>query len=252
MTKLLTVQNDAKTVKSEGLGYLTGIQYFSPAKLSGYEMCAYRSLGCTLGCLNTAGRAAIFPAIADARMWRTKLFMEQRTVYIAQLKAEILSLIKRANRLGLKPCVRLNGTSDLGWEKIRLFPVTDAEGCSKNVSVMERFPEVQFYDYTKSVSRMLAYMRGEMPANYHLTFSRSETNDALCAMILARGGNVAVVYGVKRHRPLSATWLGYKVVDGDQADARFLDVKGVVVGLRAKGKAKKDGTGFVLQERRAA
>ena len=252
MTKLLTVQNDAKTVKSEGLGYLTGIQYFSPAKLSGYEMCAYRSPGCTLGCLNTAGRAAIFPAIADARMWRTKLFMEQRTVYIAQLKQEILALIKRANRLGLKPCVRLNGTSDLGWEKIRLFPVTDADGLSKNVNVMERFPEVTFYDYTKGAARMIAYLRGGMPKNYHLTYSRSEFNEAHCTMVLARGGNVAIVYNIKRHRPLPATWCGYKIIDGDQADARFLDVKGVVVGLRAKGKAKKDSTGFVLQERRAA
>lgn len=135
------------------------------------------------------------------------------------------------------PAVRLNGTSDLPWENVK-----GADG----KTIMEQYPNVQFYDYTKNPSRMDQYIKGGMPKNYHLTFSRSETNDAATMQILKDGGNAAVVFDTKRGRPLPTEWNGYKVIDGDETDVRFLDDKSTVIGLRAKGKAKKDTTGFVL------
>ena len=83
----------------------------------------------------------------------------------------------------------------------------------------------------------------EFPSNYHLTFSRSETNDKLCEMVLEMKGNVAVVF----RNQLPETWKGYEVINGDENDLRFLDKQGVVVGLIEKGMAKKDETGFVQE-----
>lgn len=122
---------------------------------------------------------------------------------------------------------------------------------------MAKFPDVQFYDYTKSPRRMLAFVRGKLPANYHLTFSRSECNEPAALDTLSLGGNVAVVFDTKRGAALPATWHGYPVIDGDGSDARFADGgapqgqasigrTGVVVGLRAKGRARSDRGGFVV------
>jgi hypothetical protein len=112
---------------------------------------------------------------------------------------------------------------------------------NKKKSIIALFPHVQFYDYTKNPSRMKKYLRGEMPANYHLTFSRSECNHETCLEILEMGGNVAAVF-----EKMPETWCGKEVISGDDHDLRFLDKTGVVVGLKAKGKAKKDLSGFVV------
>lgn len=172
--------------------------------------------------------------VQQSRIRKTKWFFEDRYGFLSELCADLGRASKRASRKGMTPAVRLNLTSDIAWEHIR-FPIS-------NMSLIEMFPAIQFYDYTKSVKRMMRFLNGEMPDNYHLTFSRSESNDHEVAKILGAGGNAAVVFGSK----LPARWRGKRVVDGDQSDLRFLDPANVVVGLIAKGEAKKDTSGFVI------
>jgi len=107
---------------------------------------------------------------------------------------------------------------------------------------MDAFPDVQFYDYTPDPVRMSEFLAGELPSNYHLTFSRKEDNQSICDSIMASGGNVAAVF----RDSLPKIWKGKKVVDGDDTDLRFLDPKNVIVGLVEKGLAKKDESGFVI------
>jgi hypothetical protein len=223
--KLLSVSADAKTVKGEKKGYLTGILYLAPASSSGTNVCPNASPGCIRGCLNTAGRAAIFPAILKARVRKTRELFADREAFIAQLAKDIRSLERRAQRQGLTACVRVNGTSDLPWLALRMA---------------REFPRVQLYDYSKNPR----VWERQLP-NYHITFSLSETNLPQALETLAHSCNVAVVFNTKKGQPLAATWHGYRVIDGDVSDLRFLDEFGVVVGLRAKGKAKKDCSGFV-------
>jgi hypothetical protein len=225
--KLLGINGDAKTVKGTKYGFLTGILYLAPAKISGHEVCPSRSEGCTAGCLFTAGRGA-YSSVQSARIRKTQLLFNNRFEFLKILDDDIRLLKIKADKQGLKPCVRLNGTSDLGWE-----------GFAKEL--MEKYPDVQFYDYTKVPSRMLRYLDGKFPANYHLTFSKSESNDDDVAMVLHNGGNVAVVFKNKPEK-----YNGYTVVDGDQSDLRFLDGANVIVGLKAKGKARRDTSGFVV------
>lgn len=154
---------------------------------------------------------------------------------MSDLRIEIGKAIKSAARKSLTPCFRLNLTSDIPWENMKKGSKT---------SVIEEFPEVNFYDYTKGFPRMMAWLHGKMPDNYHLTFSRSEeTSDDRIKKILSLGGNVAVVF----RGSLPKTYLGFPVVDGDENDLRFKDEKGVIVGLVEKGLAKKDETGFVVE-----
>jgi len=224
--KLLSVGTDAKTVKGEKKGYLTGILYLAPANTSGINVCAAATSGCKLGCLNLAGRAQIFPAIIQGRIRKTRQLFADREAFKSQLRKDIAALVRKADREGLIPCVRLNGTSDLPWLAL---------------SLAREFPAIQFYDYTKLP---MAHTR-TLP-NYHLTFSHSESNDAECLNALRNGLNVAVVFAVKRGHVLPDYWQGFKVIDGDVSDLRFLDTPGTVVGLRAKGPAKRDYSGFVV------
>lgn len=223
--RLLTVSADAKTVKGEKQGFLTGILYLAPSDLSGRNVCAKATEGCKAGCLFTAGRAAFTPSINRARISKTHYLFANRTEFLDNLRKDITALLRKAKRESLTPCVRINGTSDLPWIALEL----SAE-----------FPTVQFYDYTKLPK---PYTRTR--PNYHLTFSHSETNLADCLDSLQHGVNVAVVFDTKRKRPLPETWHGFPVIDGDLSDLRFTDESGVVIGLRAKGKARKDCTGFV-------
>lgn len=152
---------------------------------------------------------------------------------MAQIFKEIKSGVVKATKENKKLAIRLNTISDIAWEKIKID--------GKNV--FESFPNVQFWDYTKSPSRMSAFLAGEMPKNYHLTFSRSESNQKIVDSVLASGGNVAAVFRGK----LPETWQGKLVVSGDESDLRFKDASGVIVGLVEKGLAKKDKSGFVLE-----
>jgi hypothetical protein len=219
--KLLTTAN-YKTVKGEKLGYLTGILYLAPAKISGYEVCPARSAGCTTACLYTAGMGA-FSNVQQARIKKTKQFFEDRDNFLMQLRRDITALVRKAKKTNMTPAIRLNGTSDIEWVRF---------------GIMEEFPDVQFYDYTKVLGR-LSHLR---PANYHITFSRSESNQADVETALNLGFNVAAVFN-----KLPETYLGRPVINGDETDVRFADAKGVIVGLTAKGKAKKDLNNFVIK-----
>jgi hypothetical protein len=226
---LLSVNADAKTSKGTSFGFLTGILYMSPANQSGYEVCFWRSQGCTMACLDSAGRGA-FKNVREARFRKTKMFHEQRQEFMNTLRSDILKLVKEANSKNMTPCVRLNGTSDLPWEVYAL-------------ELMQEFPQVKFYDYTKGLTRMLRFCQGKMPENYHLTFSKSEENWKQCLQVLKAGGNVAAVFsGIMPDK-----YEEYEVINGDESDLRFLDKPRTIIGLKAKGKAKKDTTGFVLR-----
>lgn len=227
MQKLLNIDQNAKTKKGQAFGYLSGILYLAPANLSGHEVCQFRTPGCSAVCLNTSGRGA-FNSTQVARIKKTKALFDDRRAFEARLNKEIFNLKRSALRKGFEPCVRLNGTSDLDWTHI-----------------VAQNPDIQFYDYTKGVARMNDYLNGKLPKNYHLTFSLSENNLDKAKAILALGGNVAVVFNTKKGKPLPDNFHGFKIIDGDESDLRFLDEKGVVVGLRAKGKARKAKLGFV-------
>lgn len=234
--KLLSTGNP-KVLKGMSQGYNTYILHLAPANLSGYETCAKRTTGCTAACLNLAGRGGMFKkgettnVIQQARIRKTKMFFEQRQDFMLALKKDIELAIKQSKKLGLIPVFRLNGTSDLAWEKYDMIP---------GQNVFECFPDIQFYDYTKILGRKVKGI-----ANYHLTFSAADGNDADVYRAIAEGYNIATVFGLKKTEPMPETYLGRPVFNGDDSDLRFLDPKSVIVGLYAKGKAKKDTTGFV-------
>lgn len=233
---LLSVSKDSKTVKGEKLGILTGILYLAPANISGFEVCPKSTQGCRDACLFTAGRG-VYANVHDARVNKTKLFFEDREMFMHILVKDIHKLIRKAKREGLAPAVRLNGTSDIGFEKIAV--VVDDVAYR---SIMKAFPRVQFYDYTKVIGRNEAI---DLP-NYHLTFSLAEDNDNDAFKAIKQGYNVAVVMKLKKSDSKPETWMGYPVLDGDESDVRFNDPKGgYIVALTAKGKARTDTTGFV-------
>ena len=231
--KILGIDTNAKTVKGQLLNYMTGIVYLAPSKESGeFNTCPNASKGCREACLFTAGHGAM-REIKDARIAKTLAFYHNKDKWMTQLIKEISALVKKANNLGMTPCVRLNGTSDIPWERVR----------QNGMNIMEHFPHVQFYDYTKSFFRMVEFLKCSMPINYHLTFSRSEENEDKCLTVLNSGGNVAVVF---RKDFAPKDFYGKEVVNGDENDLRFLDKKNVIVGLTEKGRAKKDDKGFVV------
>jgi hypothetical protein len=233
--KYLTTEN-AKTSKGESLGYLTAILYLAPSYLSGNNVCPFASAGCIASCLFSAGMGA-FGNVKRARIAKTKAFFHSPKAFIEQIACDIAAAQRKADREGLTLCVRLNGTSDLPWEVF---------GGETGVSLMDRFPQITFYDYTKNPSRIRKFLAGKMPFNYSLTFSRSESNGATALQLASEGANVAVVFSTKKANGLPNSWGGREVVDGDVSDLRFLDARGRIVGLRAKGQAKKDMSGFVV------
>ena len=223
---------NAKTRKGEKLGWITFGIHLAPANLSGFNVCKDQSVGCSAACLNSAGRGAM-SSVQKARIAKTRLFFTSKTVFLVMLWDEVAKAIRKANKNKMQPCFRLNLTSDIPWEQIKL----------NGVSVFDAFPQVQFYDYTKSAKRMTSFVNGEMPKNYHLTFSRSESNGAIALAFLKSGGNVAMVF----RKSLPSVYYGHEVIDGDETDLRFLDGSGKIVGLKEKGLAKKDESGFVLE-----
>ena len=238
--KLLSTGNP-KVLKGMSQGYNTYILHLAPANLSGYETCAKRTLGCTEACLNLAGRGGMFKrgentnVIQQARIRKTKSFFENRVEFMATLVKDIELAIKQSKKMDLVPVFRLNGTSDLAWEK---YEVVRNGQLFRNI--FTAFPEVQFYDYTKILGRKVKEY-----SNYHLTFSAADGNDSDVLKAMNEGLNVAVVFGIKKTLPMPVDYLSRPVFNGDESDLRFLDPKGVIVGLYAKGKAKKDTTGFV-------
>ena len=227
MFKLLSTANP-KIQKGTKMGYLSFILHLAPSTLSGKNTCPKATKGCIAACLNTAGRGGMFKKgentnmIQKARIRKTELFFNDRATFMEQLEADIRKGIKMAATLGLKPAFRLNGTSDLSVEKW---------------GIIEKFPTVQFYDYTKVLGRKVSHL-----PNYHLTFSKADGNDADVAKALELGMNVAAVYDELPDGMFSA----------DETDLRFLDPKVGMIGLKAKGRAKKDYSGFVIRLKEAA
>ena len=222
MFKLLSTANP-KIQKGTKLGYLSFILHLAPSTLSGKNTCPKATPGCIAACLNTAGRGGMFKRgentnmIQKARIRKTKMYFEQREEFLTVLEADIRKAIKFAERKGLIPVFRLNGTSDLSVEKW---------------GIIEKFPTVQFYDYTKVLGRKVAHL-----PNYHLTFSKADGNDADVAEALLQGMSVVAVYDK----------IPAGVPSADETDLRFLDPKGTMLGLKAKGRAKKDYSGFVIR-----
>ena len=255
-----TPGSDAKSIHGQEIGLLTGVLYMAPSDISGrINVCAYASAGCRESCLFTAGHAGIIKtnettnAIIAARINRTLLFTDDRSTFWFKLVHDLTQLEIDAKRNEMLAAARLNGTSDLPWEKIRvLFYVGSIKIEAANI--FEMFPNITFYDYT-------AYPYAKrptesLPANYSLTFSRKETTtDQQVADELAHGRNVAIVFATVNSRDkvtgahlhaLPETYLGTPVINGDINDVRFYDPTGSIVGLRAKGKARKDKSGFVV------
>ena len=255
--KLLSVGADAKTSKGSKLHWLTGILYLAPASEAGRgNLCPHASAGCRSACLFTAGRGRMNP-VRTARVNKTLRWFDDRRAFLADLVRDIGKLESYCKRHGFRPAVRLNGTSDIPWENV----ILPDEGCS----LMALFPGVRFYDYTKSAPRAIKAASGGMPSNYSLTFSKSEDNAKACREVLRAGGNVAAVYSAEifdrfqwDRRGVSAGWehlakkgwakdlANRRPFNGDDTDLRFLDPSGVVVALRAKGDAKGDQSGFVI------
>lgn len=236
VSKLLSVSADAKTIKGQKMGYLTGVMYMAPHTISGYQVCPKASEGCRIACLYTAGRG-VYTNTQQSRIAKTRYFHTEREAFMAQLVLEVEALIRKAKRENYSPVVRLNGTSDLPWEKFKCV-----RAGVEYASIMEAFPEIMFYDYTKILGRSKALELN----NYSLTFSLAEDNDKEAIKALEQGYNVAVVMNTGRSEPKPDTWGGFPVVDGDETDLRFLDPRGGhIVALFPKGTARKDTLGFV-------
>lgn len=223
--KLLST-NNTKIKKGEKMGWLTFGLSLSPFNLSGKQFCPHASEGCAIACLNTSGMGA-FSNVQDARLKKSRYFIDKRNDFLRDLHKDLHAVKRAGERKKMQTAVRLNVLSDLPWH---------------NLIDMESYDNIQFYDYTPNPSRMIQFLRGELPKNYHLTFSRKENNQAQVELIASMGGNIAAVFN-----KLPETYLGKPVINGDETDLRFLDDRGVIVGLVAKGKGKKDSSGFVIQ-----
>ena len=219
--------DNPKVAKNLKQGYLTAPLHLIPSDLSGFNVCQHASEGCRKACLHTAGNPAYFKGKNKARKAKTRFFFLAREAFLTLLIEDMRWLASKAESMGYKAGVRLNATSDLPWERIKLNGI-DMISHARQCNILP-------YDYAKSLTRAL-----KQP--YHLTLSRTEDNDSDCIKALQSGINVAAVF-----KTLPDTWNGFPVIDGDKTDLRPFDGKGVVVGLKAKGKAKTDSTNFVIQ-----
>ena len=233
--KLLAVDTNAKTVKGQKYGFMTGILYLAPSTISGHNTCPMAKIaGCEKACLYSAGRGA-FNSVQQSRIDKTLWFHADREGFILQIARNIEGLIRKAQANDMTPLVRMNGTSDIRWESV---PVT-YKGIT-HPNIMAAFPEVQFYDYTKLANRK------NVPANYDLTFSYSGTPEYQRYVTQAKNAGMRIAAVFRNVEDIPSSFLGMECVDGDDSDIRHMDPQGVVVALYAKGAAKHDTTGFVV------
>ena len=250
---ILNIDANPKTVKGNKKGYITAVLYLSPARLSGVELCAYRSKGCTDICLNIAGRGQ-FNTIQQARLKKTNYYLNDTNHFMGNLIRRVNNFIKLADKRGLIPVIRLNGTSDIPFEDIKvkinisLFQIYNEIKIIGDTqiggyyNIFELFPNIQWYDYTK-----YPLNKRTLTPNYDLTFSLAEHNYKRAVKYLdTKSGRVSAVFS----HNIPKTYKGYKVINGDDSDLRFLEPKGVIVGLKFKGNKKdlKKGikSGFVI------
>jgi hypothetical protein len=231
MQLLAPGKSNAKLEKSNELAIemaIRGLKKYVTFGLSLYPdpiLCPKQEqAGCTEGCLRSAGHGN-FPNVIKARKAKAELFHKDRKTFMMILRGELAKIQIKCQKKGEIPVVRLNVISDVNWFK-----------------VVEEFPDIQFYDYTKVGNRS----NKVLPSNYHLTYSYSEHSEEYLKSlehVWDTDNNIAVVF---RTKIFPKTFKGRKVIDGDKHDMRFLDEKRVVVGLSAKGSAKKDTSGFVI------
>jgi len=223
---LLNYYGQTKMAKGERFGYKTAILHLAPYKLSGKNVCPNASKACAAACLNTSGRGQM-NSVQAARINKTNAFWQDRLKFLKDLDAEIKQLSRRADAAGFKFAVRLNGTSDLPWHRYTV----DGQ------NLMQLNPNVQFYDYTKVFNYLDHGVK-----NYYVVYSYSGENHRECSRALSCGVNVAYVFKDK----LPKKFKGRKVIDGDKHDLRFKERQcGAIIGLRAKGLAKKQVSDFV-------
>jgi hypothetical protein len=240
--KLLTVTNPKVNREAVERGYLPAIMHLAPHTMAGANLCPWASADCSAACLNTAGRGGIgidasgWNTIQAARIRRAARMILNPDAFAIDLAREIGRHAIRAHKLGLVPCVRLNGTSDVAFH--RIMP---------SVIIAAREAGVTLYDYTK---------RPKPDAADHgidVTYSYPGGNGEAARRYLNAGHRVAVVFATRKRDRLPAEWIApwgdaYPIIDGDTHDLRFLDPGGIIVGLRAKGKAtrvKPSPLGFV-------
>ena len=250
-TLLADPQSNPKVAKNGKVDVLTAPLHLAPFNLSGFQTCAQASAGCASACLHTAGNPAYMAQKEASRVTKTRAYFKCRDAFMAVLTFEIAAHERKALKLGMACGVRLNATSDLPWERRKV----NIDG--RDVLLMDAFPEVQFYDYTKITKRAIAHAHGKMPVNYHLTFSKTEDNDADVEQVLEAGGNVAVVFSRQAYKAAMSAGLnerqweavGYhKILDGDAHDYRPAEgTQGAIIALKAKGDARHDTSGFVIR-----
>lgn len=228
--KTLLGTSSTKTVKGERLGFLTAILYLTPDD----NICAMARLaGCMEGCLYSSGRGA-FNSVQNARKVKTDFWYANQRAFLLSLCADVWSLHRSAAKSNQKLLVRPNGTSDIPWENFRVLD---------DKTIFQLFPDVQFYDYTKHPSRKL---EGKTAGNYDLTYSFSAiTPKPISIKGLSNPNNFRVAVVFQKKEDIPSSFRSWEVIDGDDTDVRHIEPKNVVVALYAKGKAKKDTSGFV-------
>lgn len=232
------VNNSTKHEKAYKYDELVYTLYLAPAKISGYEVCPMRSEECTNLCVHESGRNRMDiheNTINKARIKKTKMFFEERDFFIDWMIEEIKIAKVKAEKMGYHFSVRLNNTSDLSPESF--FTTVD----NKKVNVLQMFPDVQFYDYTKVPKR---FELTKKYTNYDLTFSFSGNNLQDCITMLNNNIRVAVVFSKVPNK-----FWGRKVIDGDLYDMRYRDDKGIIIGLKYKQVRNKlnEKYSFVIQ-----
>ena len=248
--------DSAKAAKASGFGYLNAIHYMAPHTLGGHgNLCSHASVQCIALCLgHYSGQAGMVSDLEldtnptrESRKLKAKLFMTQRSDYMNRLARDIVKLVRDAQRESLELCVRLNGSTDIVWERVsfeldaktaKALRLPDYAG--RVMTLPQLFPEIQFVEYTKNPNRL-----GKAPSNLDLTLSYSGNNAQACVDALLSGHNVAMVFHGKC---LPTSFAGFPVINGDEHDLRHLDDKGgYIVGLSPKGrKAQRDMSGFVV------
>lgn len=237
---LLGTNNKLSKQSERGSPYILRGLSLAPANLSGYETCPMRTPDCTKACIGVKSGHNRFGPAKQAKINKTKWLFEDPWSFIIRLKGDINNHLKYCERMGKTPVVRLNTYSDILWE--HKFP-----------EIFKEFAGVVFYDYTKIAKRGPEYLADplDFPENYHLTLSYTGYNWEDCQQWLERGNQVAVVFSDSWDNPLPKEWRGYKVVDGDLDDCRWLEEPGCVVGLRTKGSVRHAGPFFADPKEKA-
>lgn len=239
ISKALWSVESAKAVKAQEYGYLNAIHYMSPHEIAGVgNLCPWATPSCKRICLGYhSGQASMVANSADtnsknnvrrSRDTKARQYMLERRRYMAEVVRQAARVIRKASEKGFLAALRFNGSTDLVGEAVNLA---------------HTFPTVKVNEYTKSFKFAMANALGEHPSNLRVCFSRTEENEDDAIKILENGGLVSVVFA----KTLPRTWGGFPVVDGDRHDLLHLWPRGVVIGLKAKGSARGDTSGFVVR-----